>query len=152
MGANLLVAPAQLLKELISVGLGTEPVCKLEDSHRHTHNVSCLTIFVKCDTVASMTDLPPDMQARRAIEDRAVQLGNERRDLDGRLAANTQAIIDLLRDAEGSGIPYEHLAEIVGVSRQTLFRWREIASELKPSETAAQRVAKRTPEGHELHR
>jgi hypothetical protein len=95
-----------------------------------------------------MTDLPPNMQARRAIEDRAVQLGNERHDLDNGLAANTQAIIDLLRDADGAGVPLDHLAKLVGVSRQTLHRWREIAARLKPGETAAEMAAKQTQEGH----
>lgn len=67
------------------------------------------------------------------------------------MARNTQGIIDLLRDAEGAGVPYEQLAQLLGVSRQTLFRWREIAASLKPGETAAQMAARRTPEGHFLH-
>ncbi|HXM87033.1 MAG TPA: helix-turn-helix domain-containing protein [Solirubrobacteraceae bacterium] len=75
-----------------------------------------------------MTDLPPEVELRRAIEDRAIQLGTERHDLDSRLAANTQGIIDLLHDAQGAGVPYEQLAALVGVSRQTLFRWRETAA------------------------
>jgi DNA-binding transcriptional regulator YiaG len=72
-----------------------------------------------------MTDLPPDIQVRREIEDRAAQLGAERRDLDGRVEANTQAVVDLLRDAEGTGVSFDQLAQLIGVSRQTLYHWRE---------------------------
>jgi hypothetical protein len=78
-----------------------------------------------------MTDLPPDMQARRAVEDRAVQLGAERRGLDDQAAANTQAIIDLLPQAETAGVPLEHLAGLLTVSRQTLYRWRDTVARLR---------------------
>jgi hypothetical protein len=78
-----------------------------------------------------MIDLPPDMQARRTVEDRAVQLGAERRDLDNKLAANTQAIIDLIPDAASAGVPFDHLSTLVGVSRQTLHRWREVVRRLR---------------------
>lgn len=98
-----------------------------------------------------MADLPPDIQARRNIEDRAAHLGAKRRDLDGELTENTQDIIQLLRDAEGTGVTYDYLAHLTGVSRQTLYRWREIASGLPPGETVAQAAAKQTPEGHFLH-
>jgi hypothetical protein len=91
-----------------------------------------------------MNNLPLDVQARRSIEDRAAKLGKERSKLDSGLATNTQAIIDLLRDATGSGVPYEHIATLVGVSRQTLFRWREIAGKLQPGESAAQLATKTT--------
>jgi hypothetical protein len=95
-----------------------------------------------------MSDLPSNIQARRAVEDRALQLAEERRNLNNYLAANTQAIIDLIRDAANAGVPFDHLATLVGISRQTLYRWREIASELKPSETTAQRASQRTQDGH----
>jgi DNA invertase Pin-like site-specific DNA recombinase len=97
-----------------------------------------------------MTDLPPDIQARRNIEDRAATLGAKRRALDSELTKNTQAIIQLLRDAEGTGVTYDYLAHLTGVSRQTLYRWREIASHLQPGETVAQMLSKQTQEGHFL--
>lgn len=112
--------------------------------------VAHLTKLVKYVTFFVM-NLHADMQARRAIEDRAIALGNERRALDSNLAVNTQAIIDLLRDAQGAGIPYEHLAEMVGVSRQTLHRWREVARKLTLGESAADMAARRNAEGHVLH-
>jgi Homeodomain-like domain len=99
----------------------------------------------------NMNDLPPDIQARRAIEDRAATLGAQRRELNQRLEANTHAMIDLVREAGGSGIPFEQLAALLGVSRQTIFNWRELAATFQPSETAAEALAKRTPEGHAVH-
>ena len=68
--------------------------------------------------------IPPDLQARRSIEDRAAQLGAKRRELEAERGANNQAIIQLLRDAEGAGVTYDYLAHLTGVSRQTLHRWR----------------------------
>ena len=95
----------------------------------------------------SMGDLPPDIQARRAIEDRAAVLGNTRVELNNGLIANTQDIIDLLRDAERVGLPYEDIATLVGVSRQTLWRWREVARRLNPGESAADMAAHQTEDG-----
>src|ERR1700691_3659094 len=69
-------------------------------------------------------NLPPQIQARRAVEDRAAQLGVERRDLDDRTLANTRAIMALLPEAESAGVPLEQLSTLAGVSRQTLHRWR----------------------------
>jgi transcriptional regulator GlxA family with amidase domain len=77
--------------------------------------------------------LPPEIQARLAIEARrkledwAFKLGEDRRQLDGQLDANTKAIVELLPQAIEAGIPLEQLATMVGVSRQTLYRWQEVA-------------------------
>ena len=86
-----------------------------------------------CHREQRMADLPPSVEARRSIEDRAIQLSAERHDLDTRIATNTQAIIDLLLDAEGTGTTFEQPADLIGVSRQTLYRWREVASRLNRS-------------------
>jgi DNA-binding transcriptional regulator YiaG len=77
----------------------------------------------------SVAGLPNSIKARREIEDRAAQLGAKRAKLQSRLAANTSSMTELVRRAEGSGIPYEELAALLGVSRQTLFNWREAARE-----------------------
>jgi DNA invertase Pin-like site-specific DNA recombinase len=98
-----------------------------------------------------MNNLPNTIQARRAIEDRAAQLAEQRRKIDSQVAENTQAIIDLIPEAAKVGIPLDQLAEVIGVSRQTLYRWREIARRLEPDESASEMAAKRTPEGHALH-
>jgi hypothetical protein len=72
-----------------------------------------------------MNGLPPHIQARRAVEDQALRLGNQRRDLNAQTIANTQAIMVLLPKAQAAGVPLEQLAEMVQVSRQTLYRWQE---------------------------
>jgi DNA-binding transcriptional regulator YiaG len=76
-----------------------------------------------------MDDLPPQIQARRAIEDRAAKLGASRRTLEADLNTNTAEIRALLGDAEGSGVSYDQLAQLIGVSRQTLYHWREDAND-----------------------
>jgi DNA invertase Pin-like site-specific DNA recombinase len=77
-----------------------------------------------------MNNPKQQIQAQRAIEDQAIKLGDERGDLEDRLAANTTSIVNLLREQEGSGIPFDRLASLVGVSRQTLYRWQEVARRL----------------------
>lgn len=71
-----------------------------------------------------MPDLPSAVQARRAIEDRAVELGAERRALKSRQEGNVGAIVGLVQQAEGI-LPLEEVARLIGVSRQTLYRWQE---------------------------
>jgi hypothetical protein len=72
---------------------------------------------------------PNDIRLQRAIEDRAIALGVERARLEELLEKNTGAVGALVREWEkaGSPIPFERLATLVGVSRQTLYRWREPA-------------------------
>ena len=72
-----------------------------------------------------MTDLPPEIQARREIEDRAAKLGAQRKAFEAQLHDNAGKIKVLLRDAEGTGISFDQLAQLIGVSRQTLYHWRE---------------------------
>lgn len=77
-----------------------------------------------------MNPLPQDIQARRAIEDRAAKLGVRRRGYETGLRRNYEEISDLLRDAEGSGVSLEQLAALLGVSRQSLSKWRDEALRL----------------------
>ena len=81
-------------------------------------------------TVPSMDYVPSRLQAKREVEDQAIKLGEERRELDERVAANIQAVIDVLPKAADAGVPFDHIATMVGVSRQTLYRWRD-AVEIK---------------------
>ncbi len=78
-----------------------------------------------------MTKLPPDIRARRAIEDRALALGAERRRIDDLHIENTRKIIALIPHAGEAGVPLEDLASMVQVSRQTLHRWRDLPGSAK---------------------
>jgi hypothetical protein len=94
----------------------------------HTELVIRLTGTVTIHTLAAVPPTTPrDIQLQRAIEDRAIALGVERARLEELLANNTGAVGSLVREWEkaGSPIPFERLASLVGVSRQTLYRWRE---------------------------
>jgi transposase-like protein len=72
-----------------------------------------------------MTDPSQDLQATRAIEDRLVQLGQERRQIEQQSSENIRAITDTMREATAAKIPVERVAQLVGVARQTLYRWRD---------------------------
>jgi hypothetical protein len=78
-----------------------------------------------------MSALPASIQTRRAIEDRAAELGAKRTKIQTRMAANTRAMVELLGEARGAGVPLEQLAALLGVSRQTLFNWRELADKAR---------------------
>jgi hypothetical protein len=78
-----------------------------------------------------MTDLPPQLQARRDIENEVLKRGAERSKLENDLTINTKAIVDLIPRATGVGLPFEQIAELAGVSRQTLYRWQEVVKRAK---------------------
>jgi transcriptional regulator of acetoin/glycerol metabolism len=90
-------------------------------------NVAELDDIVKTCYAVGMAELPTDIQVRRTIEDRAAQLGAERREFGQRVDANTRAVVKLLQETEGTGMSYDQLAQLIGVSRQTLYHWREVA-------------------------
>jgi transposase-like protein len=60
-----------------------------------------------------------------------MRLGAERTQLAGRLRNNTAKIDALLLRAVDVGIPIEHYSRMVGVSRQTLYRWRNALVSLR---------------------
>jgi len=93
----------------------------------------------------------PELQARRAIEDAALRVRADREELQHQLARNTQNAIDLVRPALESGLSLDQLADLIGVSRQTLYRWRVVADRLRPGETAAELASKRMPSGEVAH-
>jgi DNA-binding transcriptional regulator YiaG len=90
-----------------------------------------------------MNVLPPQLQKRREVEDRAIALGTQRHELNQGVEANTHAIIDLLRDTDGTGISFDQLAALLNVSRQSLYNWREIGAQIQPGESATEYAAKR---------
>ena len=71
-----------------------------------------------------MTTTEQDLQAKRAIEDEFVKLGNERRTVEGMLGKNLAAIVDRIPEAIGAGISFDGVAKLVGYPRQTLYRWQ----------------------------
>jgi transcriptional regulator GlxA family with amidase domain len=75
-----------------------------------------------------MDELSPQAQRLQRKQNRetlAIQAGEERARIEGELTENTQWIIDLMPKALEAGIPLDTYAKLVGVSRQTLYRWRE---------------------------
>ncbi len=69
------------------------------------------------------------LQERRAIEDRAVELGQQRQAIRSQLRENTRAITELVGQAISAGIGLAPLARLLEVSRQTLYHWHDIAKE-----------------------
>ena len=87
------------------------------------------------------------LQEKQNYEALAAEAGEQRSKLEDELAINTQWIIDMIPKAAEAGIPFDTFAKLVGVSRQTLYRWREVVAKLRADESAGEMLAKRTPEG-----
>jgi hypothetical protein len=98
-----------------------------------------------------MTEIPPDLQARRAVEDEAIRLGRQRHEALAQTAANTCSIIELLRKPEHALIPLDHLAQLLGVSRPSIYRWRERAQEIPADRTVADWLAEQDADGNFVH-
>jgi transposase-like protein len=98
--------------------------------------------------VLVVVDLPPDVQAQRDIEDRAIKLGNERIAVEGRRERNIQRSLDLMAEAERNGVPTARLAERLQIDRTTLYRWRDAAAIRRDdSRSAVRRGRMRVPSG-----
>jgi hypothetical protein len=78
-----------------------------------------------------MTDLKQDLQATRAVEDELIRLGSERSRLERQLGVNLEQIVDAIPEATALRISFDHIAGLVGVSRQTLYRWQRSLSTLR---------------------
>jgi hypothetical protein len=78
-----------------------------------------------------MAETPQDLQARRAIEDELVQLGSKRNRLESELGSNIKAIVAAIPKATEVGIPFDGVARLVGISRQTLYRWQGAIQRLR---------------------
>lgn len=64
------------------------------------------------------------LEEQRRVEDRALELGEERREVLGRLEDNSKAMAELVRSAPDS-VPLQRLARLLGVGRATIYRWLE---------------------------
>lgn len=66
------------------------------------------------------------LERRQGYERLALELGREHAGLVDDLAASRQTIIaELMPKAAEVGIAFGALADLLGVSRQTLYRWRD---------------------------
>jgi AcrR family transcriptional regulator len=73
-------------------------------------------------------DLPADVKAQRAAEDKAIKLGVERAKLEGRLEEIIEDAVELM---ESNAVSAQRLAELIKVSRPTLYRWRDTVAILR---------------------
>jgi hypothetical protein len=78
-----------------------------------------------------MTTLPPDVEARRTVENEALRLGDERARLLGEVGANLDAMLDGFDRAKEVGISIEQYASHLKVRRQDLYRWRNARAYLR---------------------
>jgi len=62
---------------------------------------------------------------RHGIEEMAMAEGERRARAAQELASTTQTIVQLMPMAVAADIPIETFAKLVGVSRQTLYRWKD---------------------------
>jgi hypothetical protein len=69
------------------------------------------------------------IEQRREIEDQALALGDERSRLQQGLGENRRAIVALLDAATEHGIAVEQFARLVGLTRASLYRWRDSSKE-----------------------
>lgn len=84
-------------------------------------------------------NLPAEIQARRKVEDRAAELGDERSALAKKASANAKEIKELMPVALDAGVTMEMLSKLTRVSRQTLHQWRQESAD---GEAASQRKAR----------
>lgn len=81
-----------------------------------------------------MTDQPraaEKLRRKHAIELAAAEAGEKRARAQDDLLSNTQTIVELMPQAVAADIPLDTFAKLVGVSRQTLYRWRDDIAALK---------------------
>lgn len=57
------------------------------------------------------------------VEDRIVQLGARRRELQDKTRTTVKEMVDLVPEAQRVGISFDGIAKLIGVPRQTLYRW-----------------------------
>jgi DNA-binding transcriptional regulator YiaG len=62
---------------------------------------------------------------RHGIEQLAADTGQKRAKAHDDLVANTEFIVRLMPEAVAADIPIDTFAKLVGVSRQTLYRWKD---------------------------
>lgn len=71
------------------------------------------------------------LQKRQNIETIIVREGEQRSRLEADLVVNQQSIVDRLKEALEVGIPFDTVAKLAGISRQTLYRWQGVRRSLR---------------------
>jgi DNA-binding transcriptional regulator YiaG len=62
---------------------------------------------------------------RHGLEQLAAETGRKRAEAHADMVANTEFIVRLMPEAVAADIPIDTFAKLVGVSRQTLYRWKD---------------------------
>jgi DNA invertase Pin-like site-specific DNA recombinase len=70
------------------------------------------------------------LRRRAGIEDIVRDLGEQRSRLTDDLASVEQTMREIVLDALEAGVPLDTYAKLVGVSRPTVYRWRDDALKL----------------------
>ena len=65
------------------------------------------------------------------MEDDLLRLGSERNRLESEVGKNLEHIVDAIPAATQAGLSFDEVARLVGVSRQTLHRWRSVLGKLR---------------------
>jgi DNA invertase Pin-like site-specific DNA recombinase len=66
------------------------------------------------------------LEWRQGLEQLALKTGQEHAQLADDLASSRQFIVDeLLPKTAEAGIPFDATAKLLGISRQTLYRWQD---------------------------
>lgn len=65
------------------------------------------------------------LRRRQGIELLAAEQGEKRAKAQDEVLSTTEFIVRLMPEAVASDIPIETFAKLVGVSRQTLYRWKD---------------------------
>jgi len=67
------------------------------------------------------------LEWRQGLEQLALKTGQDHAQLADDLASSRQFIAEeLLPKAAEAGIPFDALAKLLGISRQTLYRWQDV--------------------------
>jgi DNA invertase Pin-like site-specific DNA recombinase len=68
------------------------------------------------------------LQRRQGLETLAVEQGQKHEQLRDDLASSRQFIVEeLIPKSAEAGIPFDRLAKLLGISRQTLYRWQRLS-------------------------
>jgi transcriptional regulator with PAS, ATPase and Fis domain len=93
--------------------------------HTATQNVAiCYSVAMSQDPIAE--DKAAKLERKQALERLALETGQKYAQLANEMASDRQFIVEeLMPQAVEASISVEALAQLLGISRQTLYRWQE---------------------------